>query len=478
MNKDTCFLKIKYDNLICRDSFDLIHRNDKKRNSHLFFPSLLNCENTYCEDVIKLGAKIIDKNCRQCNELMESITVYTQLCDNCKLLNQKENCKKISKIELEKCTLEDYRDNFFKVTKENYTLTKIGFDKVSPIKMNAYRKYFKTSWCDIIKMYGRIDDLFDYIKNEYEKYVIETGLQNISAFGQKYHPFITCDLLYWLGTDKIMSACDIKKMRYTEKEFYNNFVNIKNIFNRIPLFNEFIENTNIGYYTYMNFLDRKEISKEYDSIVEMYASESEYKEYLLNKKKHKTKVGKATGVLSQEYSDKDLKDEFTKIFDFCFSEYGEYPSRRIFNKISKMNDRTFRKRLKLSWLNVCKFYDYNVDKSWKSEKMVLESIKKILGINYIPQHTFDWLIGINNYPLFCDGFFPNLNLVIEFDGRQHREPVDRFGGDKRFLVTQKNDKLKDELIQQNGIKMIRISSDDPWYDSEYLKNKLFENGVI
>lgn len=57
--------------------------------------------------------------------------------------------------------------------------------------------------------------------------------------------------------------------------------------------------------------------------------------------------------------------------------------------------------------------------------------------------------------LFLDFYLPKIKVAIEFDGRQHREPL--YG--KVQLLKQKNrDKVKDEWCAKNGITMVRIKT--------------------
>ena len=51
---------------------------------------------------------------------------------------------------------------------------------------------------------------------------------------------------------------------------------------------------------------------------------------------------------------------------------------------------------------------------------------------------------------------PLFNLVIEFNGRQHYEPVNRFGGFDGLLETQRRDKIKREYLKENNIKLLEI----------------------
>lgn len=64
-----------------------------------------------------------------------------------------------------------------------------------------------------------------------------------------------------------------------------------------------------------------------------------------------------------------------------------------------------------------------------------------------------------------DFYLPDYHMCLEYDGRQHVEPVN-FGGCSddvaldAFNHTQKHDKIKDEYCKNNNIKLIRISYKD------------------
>jgi len=55
-----------------------------------------------------------------------------------------------------------------------------------------------------------------------------------------------------------------------------------------------------------------------------------------------------------------------------------------------------------------------------------------------------------------DFYLEDLNTVIEYDGKQHYEPVKYFGGLEGFLKTQERDKIKTEYCLKNNIRIIRI----------------------
>jgi hypothetical protein len=70
----------------------------------------------------------------------------------------------------------------------------------------------------------------------------------------------------------------------------------------------------------------------------------------------------------------------------------------------------------------------------------------------------------NKLPLPFDFYLPEYNTCIEFDGRQHFEPVN-FGNNERykqficeeFNLIQIKDKIKNEFCKQNNIDLLRIS---------------------
>jgi hypothetical protein len=84
----------------------------------------------------------------------------------------------------------------------------------------------------------------------------------------------------------------------------------------------------------------------------------------------------------------------------------------------------------------------------------VKQILRNLDISFKQQHTFEMLI--DKRKLKCDFFVPQFNLVIEFNGRQHYEPVNRFGGNKGLLETQRRDKIKREYLKENNIKLLEI----------------------
>jgi len=59
-------------------------------------------------------------------------------------------------------------------------------------------------------------------------------------------------------------------------------------------------------------------------------------------------------------------------------------------------------------------------------------------------------------PLRFDFWLPSLNALVEFDGLQHHEPYELFGGETMFAVTQRRDRIKTSYARKNRIRLIRV----------------------
>ena len=59
-----------------------------------------------------------------------------------------------------------------------------------------------------------------------------------------------------------------------------------------------------------------------------------------------------------------------------------------------------------------------------------------------------------------DFYLPDYNMCIEYDGIQHFEPLECFGGKESFIQTQQNDVIKNKYCEQNSIILLRIRYDE------------------
>lgn len=423
--------------------------------------------------------KLVNKFCQQCNVEIIQVSSSTKLCDKCKKENRQRNIdiqNKKQKEENMKKSYEQAKHYILEYTKDNgKTLTPNGFNEISPISASSIIRSIKgKTWVDILRMFEKEEKLKEYIKDEYLKYLETTNKISFAEFTRQ-HEYLTYEIINSsFNMKELLNYCGRKILRNEINDYKDNFDKIKNKLGHIPLHNEFQELTKISLTSYINTFGLK--GKVYNNIVKMYTTENEYNEYLVRQKEHKSEVGKQTCNIGKSLLTlEDLEIEFRKVFDNCFKDTGKYPSRRLFNKLSKHNDKTYRKKLNMKWTDICKSYGYPVYKEkYIFENYVLKHISKILMEEYKSQKTFTWLKGINNFPLFCDGYFPIHNLIVEVDGRQHRKPYSKFGGEKAFKTLKENDKIKDSLIPQNGIKLLRIADNTNWHDVKYLRSRLEE----
>ena len=86
------------------------------------------------------------------------------------------------------------------------------------------------------------------------------------------------------------------------------------------------------------------------------------------------------------------------------------------------------------------------------------------NIKYERQKKFDDCR--NKLPLPFDFYIESLNLCIEFDGRQHFESFEKWGGEEKLKKTQFNDEIKNRFCKDNNIGLLRIRYD------EDIQNKL------
>ena len=62
-------------------------------------------------------------------------------------------------------------------------------------------------------------------------------------------------------------------------------------------------------------------------------------------------------------------------------------------------------------------------------------------------------------PLPFDFYLPDFNLCIEYQGKQHYEPIDYFGGKENLSYVIKHDNIKEKYCKDNGITLLQI----PYY---------------
>ena len=100
----------------------------------------------------------------------------------------------------------------------------------------------------------------------------------------------------------------------------------------------------------------------------------------------------------------------------------------------------------------------------------IEEILKKYSIPFIPQYKIDELKGVGGRQLSFDFAIVNNDNIpvcfIEFNGRQHYEPIEIFGGEEAFKKQQNNDKIKQQYCNDKNIKLLSI----PYYEIRNIEN--------
>jgi hypothetical protein len=102
-----------------------------------------------------------------------------------------------------------------------------------------------------------------------------------------------------------------------------------------------------------------------------------------------------------------------------------------------------------------------IGEGWVSETNLFYELRAhFAGMEIIQHARPSWLRGQH-----LDIFFPSLFVAVEFQGLQHDEPVEYFGGEEAFRKVKSRDDRKRRLCKRNGIRLIEVR---PGYDFQSL----------
>lgn len=87
-------------------------------------------------------------------------------------------------------------------------------------------------------------------------------------------------------------------------------------------------------------------------------------------------------------------------------------------------------------------------------EIIIAKILDMFAIHYEAQKTFSDLKD-KDY-LSYDFYIPDQAILIEYQGRQHYQSIEYFGGDKRFKYQKKHDKMKSDYAKTNNYNLITI----------------------
>jgi hypothetical protein len=92
----------------------------------------------------------------------------------------------------------------------------------------------------------------------------------------------------------------------------------------------------------------------------------------------------------------------------------------------------------------------HIGEKFISETILFKTIAYLLkDYEVIHHHRADWLARQE-----LDIFVPSLNLAIEYQGEQHFESIDAWGGEEALERTQQRDEEKRRKCESNGIRLV------------------------
>jgi len=192
------------------------------------------------------------------------------------------------------------------------------------------------------------------------------------------------------------------------------------------------------------------------------------------------KCGKKNMAIKNTKTDEYFKEEIYSLFGDDFTILGKYikDNQKILVRHNKCNHEWY-----VSPHNLLQGSGCPKCKESKGEKIIQNILikKGFIKINnkdynkldnvfknnyyyFIPQKKFDGLKGLKNGNLSYDFYLPNLkyNLLIEYDGRYHFEPIKKnkyeplVYAEERLRYQQEHDRRKDEYAKNNNIILLRI----------------------
>lgn len=109
------------------------------------------------------------------------------------------------------------------------------------------------------------------------------------------------------------------------------------------------------------------------------------------------------------------------------------------------------------------------------EEKIISKILNTLNIKYETQKVFPDLKDAQS--LSYDFYIPDQSILIEYQGIQHYQPVNLWGGEGRFKLQQKHDQMKADYAKNNGYSLIAVPYTEDTFSKikKYLINRGLSN---
>ncbi len=97
-----------------------------------------------------------------------------------------------------------------------------------------------------------------------------------------------------------------------------------------------------------------------------------------------------------------------------------------------------------------------IGEGWISETQLFKNLEQLLSDHKVIHHGKPEWLG----RMHLDVYIPELKDAFEYQGKQHYQAVNYFGGQESFKQTQKRDKEKARLCEENGVTLFYINEGD------------------
>lgn len=97
-------------------------------------------------------------------------------------------------------------------------------------------------------------------------------------------------------------------------------------------------------------------------------------------------------------------------------------------------------------------------RSSKGERRWLKHLRENFPQEEVIHHARPPWIGA----MHLDIYFPDFGIAIEYQGRQHYQPVGFFGGEEAFQKSVERDKRKVMICRINGVQVIHVNKETPY----------------
>lgn len=168
-----------------------------------------------------------------------------------------------------------------------------------------------------------------------------------------------------------------------------------------------------------------------------------------------------------DYSKVKYTDSKSKVTIICIVHgvFTQNPSNHLHGTACpqcNIDNRTLTTKIFIQRARVIHNDKYDYSKGETAIRTILER----LNIHHIQEYTFKDCIAISK--LRYDFYIPSHNLLIEYDGIQHFQPIELFGGVEYHTKVIEHDNIKTEYAMNTGYNLIRI----PYYDFDNIESIL------